>query len=300
MKNVNDQLARTNQAIGTITKSSREMADGATSQAREVSSVTALVDRLNKEIARVSENARTAANAAQRTEVSAAEGAAVVQDVVRGMGSLRANVQAGAQTRVSTILHGIWLLAFVALLPFVLRMIPTSALGAILVYTGYKLVDVKNIKQIRAYGWIPVGIYAATVVTIVCMDLLTGVITGIVLSVLKLVYQITHLEIQTRREHGALHMTLIGAATFVKLPQLASALEAVPTGTEVHLDIHGLAHIDHACLDLMTSWRSRHEEAGGVVKVEWDGLHRRYTEITKSPVLAQSASHGKAQSLTMV
>jgi MFS superfamily sulfate permease-like transporter len=211
-----------------------------------------------------------------------------------------ANVQAGARTRVSTILHGIWLLAFVALLPFVLRMIPTSALGAILVYTGYKLVDVKNIKQIRAYGWIPVGIYAATVVTIVCTDLLTGVITGIVLSIAKLLYQITHLEIHKRLDHGTVHITLIGAATFVKLPQLASALETVPTGTEVHVDIHGLAHIDHACLDLMTSWRSRHEESGGVVKVEWDGLHRRYTELTKSPVLAQPAADRKAQSLTMV
>ncbi|MCE3544498.1 SulP family inorganic anion transporter, partial [Escherichia coli] len=48
-----------------------------------------------------------------------------------------ANVQAGAKTRASTMLHGIWILGFVALLPFVLREIPMAALGAILVVTGW-------------------------------------------------------------------------------------------------------------------------------------------------------------------
>jgi twitching motility protein PilJ len=73
------------------------MAEGATLQATEVRSATELVERLNREIARVSENARTAAAAAKRTEESAAEGAQVVHNVVNGMGSLRANVQAGAK-----------------------------------------------------------------------------------------------------------------------------------------------------------------------------------------------------------
>ena len=210
-----------------------------------------------------------------------------------------ANVLAGAQTRMSTILHGIWLLALVALLPFVLRLIPTSALGAILVYTGYKLVNVQNIKQIAAYGRIPVLIYAATVIMIVATDLLTGVITGIVLSIAKLVYQMTHLDIHVRQEHGGVrHIEMVGAATFVKLPKLAAALESVPTGTEVHLDIHKLAHIDHACLDLITSWRARHEQAGGVVCVEWDGLHSRYASLGKSPVLDGKPSSG-AKTLTV-
>ena len=49
-----------------------------------------------------------------------------------------ANVQAGARTRLSAVLHGIWLLVFVALLPGLLSLVPTSALAAILVFTGYK------------------------------------------------------------------------------------------------------------------------------------------------------------------
>jgi MFS superfamily sulfate permease-like transporter len=56
-----------------------------------------------------------------------------------------ANVQAGAQTRASAILHGLWLLLFVALLPGVLQWIPIASLAAVLVYTGYKLINPKAI-----------------------------------------------------------------------------------------------------------------------------------------------------------
>lgn len=208
-----------------------------------------------------------------------------------------ANVLAGAQTRLSTILHGIWLLAFIGLLPAVLRMIPTSALGAILVYTGYKLIDPKSVRQLAAYGRVPVLIYAATLTMIVCTDLLTGVITGIVLSLAKLVYQVTHLDIHTTRDHGALHIELVGAATFIKLPQLASALESVPTGTVLHLDIHKLVYIDHACLDMITGWRARHEASGGCLEVEWAGLHSRYAPLAKSPVLDAGAPTARSRSV---
>lgn len=187
-----------------------------------------------------------------------------------------ANVQAGARTRWSAILHAVWLLAFVAVLPALLRMIPTAALGAILVFTGYKLVDLKVIKVLRQYGKFPVVIYAATVVMIVSTDLLTGVLTGIALSVVKLIYTVTYLEIRREQIDDRVHIHLIGTASFIKLPKIAAALESVPAGAEVHIDIHRLVYIDHACLDLMTSWGERHEKNGGRVVIEWDGLHRRF------------------------
>ncbi len=74
-----------------------------------------------------------------------------------------ANVQAGAKTRASTMLHGIWILGFVALLPFVLREIPMAALGAILVVTGWRLVSLSHAKHLFShYGILPAFIWAAT------------------------------------------------------------------------------------------------------------------------------------------
>ena len=43
-----------------------------------------------------------------------------------------ANIDAGASSRLSTILHGCWLLAIVSLFPHVLEMIPRCALAAVL------------------------------------------------------------------------------------------------------------------------------------------------------------------------
>jgi MFS superfamily sulfate permease-like transporter len=196
-----------------------------------------------------------------------------------------ANVQAGARTRLSTILHGIWLLAFVAALPAVLRQIPTAALAAILVYTGYKLVDKRNIKHLATYGRIPVLIYFATMITIVATDLLIGVMTGIVLSVLKLVYKMTYLEIRLThdRERKRADVHLLGAATFVKIPQLAKALESIEPGAEVHIHVDRLSYLDHACIDLIGSWKDRHVNTGGRLVFDWDGMVDRLRQLNAPP-----------------
>lgn len=59
-----------------------------------------------------------------------------------------ANVQAGAATRTSTILHCSWLLVFVMLLPWLLRMTPVACLAGILVYTGVKMIKIEQVKEL--------------------------------------------------------------------------------------------------------------------------------------------------------
>ena len=200
-----------------------------------------------------------------------------------------ANVQAGARTRLSAVLHGLYLLVFVALIPGVLRYIPTAGLGAILVFTGYKLVDPKNIQRLRSYGRWPVAVYAATVAGIVCTDLLTGVLTGVFLSAARLLYKVTHLRVVTESEPGRVRVGLTGVATFVRLPKLAHALESLPPRSEVHLDVQRLAYIDDSCLDLIRSWREQYERQGGVVVVEWAEVEKRFAPIHISPVLNAAA-----------
>jgi MFS superfamily sulfate permease-like transporter len=198
-----------------------------------------------------------------------------------------ANVQAGARTRLSAILHGVYLLVFVSMVPGVLRTIPTAALGAILVFTGYKLVDLKNVERLRNYGRWPVAVYGATVIGIVCTDLLTGVLRGIFLAAARLVYKVTHLRVVTLNEESGVRVTLIGVATFVRLPKLAHALEALGRGLEIHLDIERLAYIDDSCLDLIRSWKDQYEANGGRVIVEWADIEKRFAPIHTSPVLVR-------------
>ena len=189
-----------------------------------------------------------------------------------------ANVDAGARTRLSTILHGAWLLVFVSMLAFILRMIPTAALAAMLVYTGYKLINVTAIRELRKYGWGEVVIYAATLGTIVCTDLLTGVLTGVALSAAKLLHRFSYLDVRIDIDEVQEVATLKieGAATFIRLPLLAAELERVPASAELHVEFENLDYIDHACLDLLMNWAKQHEAMGGTLVIDWESLHANF------------------------
>jgi len=190
-----------------------------------------------------------------------------------------ANVQAGGRTRWSAVMHGFWLLIFVAFLAFLLRTIPTACLAAMLVYTGVKLMNFrKNFSDLIKFGKGEILIYIVTVSTIVCVDLLSGVVTGVVLSALKLLYTFSRLktDLVLDRERKQARLTLDGAATFLRLPALAEQLEQVPEGYELQMEFDDLEYIDHACFQLIDNWAKQYEMMGGSVIVDWDALHARF------------------------
>ncbi len=189
-----------------------------------------------------------------------------------------ANIDAGAKTRWAVVLHGVWLLVVVLCVPFLLTKIPKAALAAVLVYTGYKLLNVQAIKHLWKYGWSEVAIYLATMGTIVIKDLLVGVMVGVILSMAKLLYTFSHLHVLVKHDGERRRATLYleGAATFMRLPQLAAALEQVAPGTELHVHFEKLTYIDHACLDLLMNWEKQHETMGGSLILDWDSLTARF------------------------
>jgi len=186
-----------------------------------------------------------------------------------------ANVEAGARSRVSAMMHGGWLLLFVSLLPFILRLIPTASLGAVLVFTGYKLMNVEAVRELRRHGSSEVLIYAATLGTIIVTNLLTGVLVGIGLALAKLLYTTQNLDASLDQDPstGKLMLNLQGIATFVSLPRLATALETVPPSADLEVRFSSLRHIDHACLQLLESWAKLHAASGGRVNLDWDRLN---------------------------
>ena len=191
-----------------------------------------------------------------------------------------ANVQAGGKTRLSTILHGVWLLLFsVALVP-VLRMIPTSALAGILVYTGFRLIDIKGMIQLWKENRIEAAIFLTTMLVIVTEDLLTGVVTGIVLSAVKLLARFSQLDVHVTND-GSIDkrrttIKLVGAATFIRLPKLASRLEKVDAGADLHIDVSEMDYIDRACMELLQNWSRQHAATGGQLTIDWHSLHSKF------------------------
>lgn len=192
-----------------------------------------------------------------------------------------ANVQAGAKTRLSAILHGFWILGFVALLPWLMRMIPMACLAGILIVVGWKLVSLKHVRHLyHQYGVLPGLVWAATLIMVVSTDLLIGVLTGLALSMLELIPHVRKLRltIHHRTEAEEAELELHGSATFLHLPRLSKALESLPERGRVRLILRSLAHVDHTCAEMISDWIQRRKAAGGRTDLDAEGaeLHRRF------------------------
>jgi MFS superfamily sulfate permease-like transporter len=173
-----------------------------------------------------------------------------------------ANVQAGARTKASRTLHGLWLLLFAALLPAALGLIPVAALAAVLVYSGAKLVPVRRIAVLWRAHRGEAAVLAVTATAIIATNLFEGVLAGIAVAVAKSAWQTSHLHIAvedaTDAEGAPLRVRLSGNATFLRLPRLLDALERLPADRPVELDWSGLRHLDHACAVALVTWAGQH------------------------------------------
>lgn len=204
-----------------------------------------------------------------------------------------ANVQAGARTRASAILHAVWLLAFVVVLPDVLRLTPVCGLAAILVYTGVKMIKPQQVRELAQYGRGTVGAFLVTAFTIVATDLLVGVATGIGFSLLLLALRAARLHLSvkpTPDEPQTVVLRLVGSATFLNVPSVARQLDAVKPGTSVRLDISRLRHIDHACLTLLQDWARTAPRQGSQLLADWDALEARSDAASPQRGLVQATA----------
>lgn len=210
-----------------------------------------------------------------------------------------ANVEAGAKTRRAAILHGAWILLLVVVFPGVLRLIPVSSLAAILVYTGYKLLNPARIKELRRYGRAELATFALTLVAIVVTDLLKGVLLGLAVAVIRLLLRLSKLEVEVENEPGGQRtiVHLRGAATFLRMSDLSDILEAIPADREVHVRFDHLDTLDHSVLEMLHSWAGQHRARGGAVVIDWPALDERYRASQAEQLSLQKLSENPVDSV---
>uniref|UniRef100_A0AAU3GKY1 SulP family inorganic anion transporter n=1 Tax=Streptomyces sp. NBC_01401 TaxID=2903854 RepID=A0AAU3GKY1_9ACTN len=174
-----------------------------------------------------------------------------------------ANVRAGARTRASRVLHGVWLLLFAALLPSTLGLIPLPALAGILIHAGWKLIPLRALVALWREHRGEALILVVTAVAIVTVNMFEGVLTGLALSVAKAAWDASHVRLEVLDSSpGLVRARLSGNATFLRLPKILDNLEALPKDRPVALDLSGLHHLDHACRTALENWAERHSSSG--------------------------------------
>jgi len=184
-----------------------------------------------------------------------------------------ANIGAGAQTRLSAILHGVWVIVFVALLGSMLRQIPTAALAGLLVVIGAKLVNFHHVRQLMSHR--EAAVYGVTLFGVVAFSLLTGVGMGIAVAVGMLLHRLAHSKIVTEERSGRWHVRVEGNLTFITTPKLTTALAKIPAGADVDIDLMA-DFMDHAAFEALHNWRLQQERSGGHVDI--DEKHERWYE----------------------
>jgi len=183
-------------------------------------------------------------------------GLPITQVIVRSS----ANITFGAKTKLSAILHGIWLLLSAVTIAGLLNMIPLASLAAILIMVGYKLAKPSLFSHMYKLGWEQFAPFIATVAAILLTDLLTGIAIGLVVGVFYTLhhsYRNSHyLKESTTTEDGreVHHIVLAEEVSFFNKASILQVLEAIPKNAKVIIDCSNCKSIAYDVVEFIRDY----------------------------------------------
>lgn len=183
-------------------------------------------------------------------------GLPVTQVIVRST----ANITFGGKTKMSAILHGVFLLISAITIAGVLNMIPLASLAAILIIVGYKLAKPALFIQMYKLGWEQFIPFAATVVGILATDLLKGITIGVLFGIfytLRHSYRNSHHmkdTITTEEGKEVHHLVLAEEVSFFNKANVIKALDEIPANSKVIIDFSKSKSVAHDVLELIHNY----------------------------------------------
>ena len=176
------------------------------------------------------------------------------------------NVNAGAKSRASSIMHGVWILLFTVPFAELVEQIPTAALAGLLIVIGVQLLKPAHIETAMKHG--DLAVYIVTAVCVVFLNLLHGVMIGLALAIALTAWRVIRVRVSATPVGAEWRVAIEGpACTFLALPRLTRVLASIPAGTVVTVDI-SVQYLDHAAHQAITDWQRQHEATGGTVRIE--------------------------------
>ncbi|MGW6910542.1 SulP family inorganic anion transporter [Streptomyces sp. NPDC054940] len=202
-----------------------------------------------------------------------------------------ANVQAGAKTRISRTLHGLWLLAFALLLPQVLALIPISVLAGVLVHSGWKLFAPEEFPKMWRQDRGEFLVMTVTTLVIVATALLEGVLIGLAAGIVLAALRMSQTVIRQHVEDDTAKVVMAGNATFLRLPQVIDALESAAASGKprIRLDLTGVTHLDHACRNQVEEFTAQQRGMGLRVELLMPGPTRSEPPVVTAPAPAPAS-----------
>lgn len=187
------------------------------------------------------------------------------------------NIYAGAKTKASAFMHGVFLIFAILFIPYILNQIPLCALAAILLHVGYKLSNAKLYRQMYIAGQDQFLPFIATVLGILFTDLLVGVLIGLSIG-LFYVLKLNHHNSVTLVQDGTDCLVRFNKdISFLNKMELKEVLSKIPDNTSVVIDGTKAMYIDRDIYDVLSDFERNCSHRG--IKVSF-----RHTEGKMLPL----------------
>jgi MFS superfamily sulfate permease-like transporter len=205
------------------------------------------------------------------TLASLVGGLPMISEIVRS----KANIDSGAQTRWANLYHGVFLLGFVLLFPWLIQQIPLAALGAMLVYTGFRLASPQEFVRTFQIGSEQFLIFVGTILATLATDLLIGILVGITLKLLFHLWNgaplasLLKAEVQeTEHPEGGTLLIVQRSALFSNwLGLRRHILLALEKSGRVVLDLSQTRLVDHSVMEKLHQLEREAVEQGRTLEV---------------------------------
>ncbi len=189
------------------------------------------------------------------------------------------NINAGAASKVSTILHGLFLLISLILLSPIINLIPLASLASILILTGYKLTKVSLFRDMYKKGLNQFIPFVVTILAIVFTDLLMGVLIGLAVSIFYLLKSNFKnpfvLQKETLHIDEIVRMELPNQVSFLNKASIKDTLWSIPNDSKIIIDATNTDFIDSDILEIITDFKQTISKEKGI-KLNILGLKEQY------------------------
>lgn len=169
------------------------------------------------------------------------------------------NIQSKAKTKVSTILHGFFLLLSFCFIPHILNQIPLCILSSILIFTGYKLTRPKIYLSIYEQGMNRFLPFIVTLISIVCLNLLIGIILGLITHLFFILRSNSQARIDIIQEIYPQGMTnrliLPQQTTFLNKASLIAELKSIPKDSQLIIDARFTEFMDKEIIEYLEEFK---------------------------------------------
>ena len=215
--------------------------------------------------------------------------------IIPGGVKSRVNIDAGGRTLWANFYNAMFLIVFLFIAKDLIARIPLAAIGAILVYVGWRLCEIQVFRKTYAIGRDQMVIFVVTVAAILATDLLYGILIGIAMKIAMLVYLLTPslravltgrltfaqslkllwgnfaglfrnpvikttIEGNTERPH---YRISLGSVVCFNLLSLDKLLQAIPQGAAITLTVTESGQIiDHTAMEYLHQFQEECLHAG--------------------------------------